>query len=106
MVNVTPLKVADCNVLNPRENISQISLMVETCSNNSSCSTNANSSSPVLNSISDTMQQSSQLSQHEQQQQDNSDSINADSCTLQCIRFSPFQQQGWHTLCDQSLQEL
>lgn len=24
----------------------------------------------------------------------------------QCIRFSSFQQAGWHTLCDQNLTEL
>lgn len=29
-----------------------------------------------------------------------------DPCPLQCIRFTPFQQQNWHVLCDQSLQEL
>lgn len=29
-----------------------------------------------------------------------------DSFPMQCIRFSPFQQQNWHILCDQSLQEL
>ena len=34
----------------------------------------------------------------------NSDS--GDTCPMQCIRFSPFQQQNWHILCDQSLQEL
>lgn len=34
----------------------------------------------------------------------NSDS--GDSCTMQCIRFSPFQQQNWHLLCDQALQDL
>lgn len=30
----------------------------------------------------------------------------SDPCPLQCIRFSSFQQQNWHVLCDQSLQEL
>lgn len=34
----------------------------------------------------------------------NSDS--GDSCSMQCIRFSPFQQQNWHLLCDQALQDL
>ncbi len=34
----------------------------------------------------------------------NSDS--GDSCSMQCIRFSPFQQQNWHLLCDQGLQDL
>ena len=30
----------------------------------------------------------------------------SEPCPLQCIRFNPFQQQNWHTLCDQNLQEL
>lgn len=34
----------------------------------------------------------------------NSDS--GDSCSMQCIRFTPFQQQNWHPLCDQALQDL
>lgn len=37
------------------------------------------------------------------QQQGNDSS---DPCALQCIRFDPFQQQNWHVLCNQSLQEL
>lgn len=38
--------------------------------------------------------------------QQNSDSNCGDNCPMQCIRFAPFQQQNWHTLCDQSLKEL
>lgn len=96
---------------NARENLSQISLIVETCSNNSNCSTNATSDSPVLSSVTDSShQQLTQISLHEQQQnqqdQGNTENANTDSCTMQCIRFSPFQQQSWHTLCDQTLQEL
>lgn len=29
-----------------------------------------------------------------------------DSTSFQCIRFQPFQQNNWHTLCDQNLKEL
>ncbi|KAL1139754.1 hypothetical protein AAG570_006731 [Ranatra chinensis] len=29
-----------------------------------------------------------------------------DSSSFQCIRFQPFQQSSWHTLCDHSLKEL
>lgn len=45
----------------------------------------------------------------QQQAQGNSNAIengSNDSFPMQCIRFSPFQQQNWHILCDQSLQEL
>lgn len=47
-----------------------------------------------------------QHSNSQQQQQGNSDGSCNESCPMQCIRFSPFQQQNWHILCDQSLQEL
>lgn len=73
-------------------------------------STNASNSaaSPPL------VQQSIQQHQHQQpqsqtQQQTNSapsENGSNDSFPMQCIRFLPFQQQNWHVLCDQSLQEL
>lgn len=36
----------------------------------------------------------------------NATDSSSESSPMQCIRFSPFQQHNWHTLCDQSLQEL
>ncbi|XP_075219358.1 myelin regulatory factor isoform X2 [Lycorma delicatula] len=33
-------------------------------------------------------------------------SMYLDSSSFQCIRFQPFQQTAWHTLCDQNLKEL
>lgn len=33
-------------------------------------------------------------------------SMYLDSSSFQCIRFQPFQQTSWHTLCDQNLKEL
>lgn len=49
-----------------------------------------------------------QQSQGQSAQGNNSSGENgsSDSFPMQCIRFSPFQQQNWHILCDQSLQEL
>lgn len=41
-----------------------------------------------------------------QQTSNNAENGSNDSFPMQCIRFSPFQQQNWHILCDQSLQEL
>lgn len=29
-----------------------------------------------------------------------------DSSSFQCIRFQPFQQTTWHSLCDHNLKEL
>lgn len=94
------INLVNCDALNGKPNLQHISLMVDTCSNiSSSCSTS--SSPPISTSII----VESKSSQQNQQQQ-NSDGSCADSCPLQCIRFSPFQQQTWHILCDQSLQEL
>ncbi|XP_055922032.1 uncharacterized protein LOC129953183 isoform X2 [Eupeodes corollae] len=36
----------------------------------------------------------------------NATDSSSESSPMQCIRFSSFQQHNWHTLCDQSLQEL
>lgn len=47
-----------------------------------------------------------QLQGQAQQGNNNLDNGSNDSFPMQCIRFSPFQQQNWHSLCDQSLQEL
>ncbi|XP_054279852.1 myelin regulatory factor-like protein isoform X2 [Macrosteles quadrilineatus] len=33
-------------------------------------------------------------------------SLYLDSSSFQCIRFTPFQQPSWHTLCDQNIKEL
>lgn len=65
--------------------------------------TNSNATSPSL------VQQSQPQQQSQQQQQSNavlSENGSNDSFPMQCIRFLPFQQQNWHILCDQSLQEL
>lgn len=53
--------------------------------------------------------QQQQQTQGQGQQNGNANAIDngsTDSFPMQCIRFSPFQQQNWHVLCDQSLQEL
>lgn len=72
-------------------------LIVDTCSNISSCSTSPSASQAAADS-----------NGHAQkaQQHQSSNSEGNDSCPMQCIRFSPFQQQSWHVLCDQSLKEL
>lgn len=74
------------------------------------CSTN--STSPLSTSITieaNTSPSNGQQQTQQSQSQSNSNLSNdngSDSFPLQCIRFSPFQQQSWHILCDQSLQEL
>ncbi|XP_055316993.1 uncharacterized protein LOC129576268 isoform X2 [Sitodiplosis mosellana] len=85
---------------------------VDACSNVSSCSTSI--TSPVSTTImmpgiveSNSSPNLQQQSQGQGQQGANGiENGSNDSFPMQCIRFSPFQQQNWHILCDQSLQEL
>lgn len=70
---------------------------IEPPSPNSTGSSNGSVGTIQLSQLADT-------SSVDTSSQQNSDS--GDTCPLQCIRFSPFQQQNWHVLCDQSLQEL
>lgn len=82
-----------------------ISLTIDTCSNISSCSTGSASPNHSQNVESNGTNGKSS-SQQQQQSSISSDGNCSESCPMQCIRFSPFQQQNWHVLCDQSLQEL
>lgn len=59
----------------------------------------------VESNLSPNLQQQSQ-GQSQQGNGNANESGSNDSFPMQCIRFSPFQQQNWHILCDQSLQEL
>ncbi|XP_031628349.1 uncharacterized protein LOC116344084 isoform X2 [Contarinia nasturtii] len=81
---------------------------VDACSNVSSCSTSITSPASttiMMPSIVDS-NSSPNLQQQSQGNGNGLDNGSTDSFPMQCIRFSPFQQQNWHVLCDQSLQEL
>lgn len=64
--------------------------------------------SSSTNALNDTTSPSLVTQQQQQQPTNTASSENGsnDSFPMQCIRFLPFQQQNWHVLCDQSLQEL
>lgn len=68
-------------------------------------STSPNSTTIVIEPNTSPSQQQQPTQSHTQSQANSSDN-GSDSFPLQCIRFAPFQQQNWHVLCDQSLQEL
>lgn len=74
----------------------------------SSLNSVASSSTNASNSATSPPLSQQQQSQSQQQQTNTAPSENGsnDSFPMQCIRFLPFQQQSWHVLCDQSLQEL
>lgn len=88
----------------------QISLLVkpEPDNLNTSAQLKANTPIPIPSVISEKNSQLdsglSSCSSLDNSQLQNID--NPDGCSMQTIRFSPFQQQQWHILCDQSLQEL
>lgn len=75
---------------------------------NSVASSSTNASNSATSPPLATLQQQQSQAQSQQQQSNTASSENGsnDSFPMQCIRFLPFQQQNWHVLCDQSLQEL
>lgn len=80
------MSINGCDGSGKMNNLNQTTTLMDQTNNNSISSIRSSSPTPS--------------------QQQNGDGNCNENCPMQCIRFSPFQQQNWHTLCDQSLQEL